>query len=86
MSGGRASEQEHWEGSGVPSPGHHLGDIFAFPFLILLMRKTNKHPQRSCGEREMPESESTQARHSSLQPVALVRPRCALHRQLQHGN
>lgn len=62
----RASGQEHWEGLEChiawPPPRRH----FAFPFLALLMRKTKKHPQRSCGEGEMPESKSTQARHSSL--------------------
>lgn len=86
MRGRRTSGQEHREGSGCPIAWPPPRRHFAFPFLALLMRKTNKHPQRSCGEGEMPESESSQARHSSLQPIVLVKPRRALHHQPQRGN
>lgn len=98
VSPGRATEEQQQrvvsghrsrstgKGRGVPLPGHHLGGIFASPFLTLLVTKSSKPPQRSCGEGEMPESESSQAQHCSLQPVALVRPRRALHHRLQRGN
>lgn len=56
---------------------------FAFPFLALLMRKTKKHPQRSCGKGEIPENESAKARHCSLQPEMLGRAQHVLH---QCGN
>lgn len=82
----RASEQEHWEGLGCPIAWPPPRRHFCLSILTLLTRKTKKYPQRSCGEGEMPASESTQARRSRLQPTAVVGPWCALHHQLQRGN